>query len=338
MLRLNLVMHNEISRTSKMSILKNAIDSIQLGIEDYELIAKNPKRLTSCTRNLFSGILLLFKYHLAELSDEDSDEVLIKQKITPKFINGEITFVGEGKKTVDVQGIQDRFKSLDIIVDWKQLDKIQAYRNNIEHYFSNEHPKTIESILAHSFNIINAFTRNYLEKEPSDLFGTEYWNKLLDVREVYTAEKQDCAVQLGRNIYMSAKQEELLNNSVCLNCGSDLIKPVETGVDIKETDYICLSCQNIMSYTTVINSAVPEDQNRNYGYHHYKDGGEDPYTVCPECCEATYSMEEGFCLHCEEKAHHVCSRCETALSPEEVTWSEGLCGYCQYQWEKIMEE
>ncbi len=45
-----------------MTILNNAIDSIQLGIEDYELIGENPKRLISCTRNLFSGILLLFKH------------------------------------------------------------------------------------------------------------------------------------------------------------------------------------------------------------------------------------------------------------------------------------
>jgi hypothetical protein len=36
-----------------MTILQNAIDSIQLGIEDYELIKENPKRLISCTRNIF---------------------------------------------------------------------------------------------------------------------------------------------------------------------------------------------------------------------------------------------------------------------------------------------
>lgn len=59
-----------------MSILQNAIDSIALGIEDYN--SSDSRRLISCTRNLFAGILLLFKHKLAILSPPGSDEVLIK--------------------------------------------------------------------------------------------------------------------------------------------------------------------------------------------------------------------------------------------------------------------
>ncbi len=65
-----------------MSILNNAIDSIILGLEDYE--SSDHRRLISCARNMIAGILLLFKHKLAILSPEDSDEVLIKQQILPK--------------------------------------------------------------------------------------------------------------------------------------------------------------------------------------------------------------------------------------------------------------
>ena len=63
----------------KMSILQNAIDSIVLGLEDFE--SSDHKRIISCVRNLFAGILLLFKYKLVLLSLPDSNEVLIKQEI-----------------------------------------------------------------------------------------------------------------------------------------------------------------------------------------------------------------------------------------------------------------
>lgn len=321
-----------------MTILNNAIDSIQLGIEDYELIHENPKRLISCTRNLFSGILLLFKHYLSELSDPNSDEVLIKEKIKPKFINCQLVFVGDGPKTVDVQGIQKRFKNLDVEVDWKELEKIQKYRNNIEHYFSTDNPKTIEAILTHSFNIINDFVRAYLNEEPSKLLGQDYWQKLLDVKNVYDKEKLECLHTLGQNTYFSAKQESLIKDAICSHCGSDLLKPIETQVSAKYTYYECVACNHELSFEQVINSAVSVDCKRHYGYHHYKDGGSDPYAICPECGEETYSMEEQICLCCEENAVHECERCFASLSPEEVTWNEGYCSYCVHQWEKLKEE
>ena len=60
-----------------MSILNNAIDSIAVGLEDYSLSASDPRRIVSCTRNIFAGVLLLFKHKLSLLSDLDSDEALV---------------------------------------------------------------------------------------------------------------------------------------------------------------------------------------------------------------------------------------------------------------------
>jgi hypothetical protein len=49
-----------------MSILQNAIDSIQVGVEDYNL--EDDRRNASAIRNIFAGILLLYKERLCELS------------------------------------------------------------------------------------------------------------------------------------------------------------------------------------------------------------------------------------------------------------------------------
>ena len=100
-------------------LLQNAINSIEIGIEDYELSKQNDRRIISCVRNIFAGILLLFKYKLAELSPANSDEVLIKQNILWVIEDDNIIAKGKGEKTVDVQSIKDRFKSLNINVTWK---------------------------------------------------------------------------------------------------------------------------------------------------------------------------------------------------------------------------
>jgi hypothetical protein len=58
-----------------MSILSNAVDSISLGIEDFQ--SQDQRRLISCTRNLFAGVLLLFKHRLVQMSPAGSNEVLM---------------------------------------------------------------------------------------------------------------------------------------------------------------------------------------------------------------------------------------------------------------------
>jgi hypothetical protein len=45
-----------------MSILQNAIDSIQVGVEDYN--QEDERRNASAIRNIFAGILLLYKERL----------------------------------------------------------------------------------------------------------------------------------------------------------------------------------------------------------------------------------------------------------------------------------
>lgn len=322
-----------------MSILQNAIDSIQLGIEDYDLISQNPKRLISCTRNLFSGILLLFKHHLSDLSKADSDEVLIKQKIVPKIINGEIVFAGEGKKTVDVQGIQERFKSLGIQVDWGQLNRIQSYRNNIEHYYSNENSKTIEFILANSFNIINEFVRTYLKLDPIELFDQELWSKLIEIEQVYQAERQKCISDLESNTYYNFKILELIKQSNCLECGFDVIKPLKNNIDSHQVRYRCLSCHKETDYSELIVSAIEQEvdyQQRRDSM--FGDSFSEVFCTCPSCWTNAYSIENCFCFSCQYQAKQICDVCESSLTGDEISFESNLCSCCRHRYEKVMSE
>jgi len=85
-------------------LLKNAADSIQIGVEDFGAI--DDKRHVSAVRNIYAGILLLYKHQLLKMSPPGSNSVLVKRNIVPDLTkSGVVTFVGDGKRTVYVQGI-----------------------------------------------------------------------------------------------------------------------------------------------------------------------------------------------------------------------------------------
>ena len=153
-----------------MSIIQNAIDSIQIGIEDYE--SDDDRRSVSAVRNISAGVLLLYKEKLCQLSPDDSKELLIKQNIRPvQNDDGEIIFEGKGNKTVDVQSIKERFKSLKVTVDWTRFDEINKLRNDLEHYYTAMSPDAVREIVAKSFLLIRDFLSEYLGKDPSVFFS-----------------------------------------------------------------------------------------------------------------------------------------------------------------------
>jgi hypothetical protein len=122
------------------TILKNAVTSIQLGIEDY--LSADERRSLSAVRNLTAGLLLLFKEKLRRLSPADSGEALIKKVLRPTMgADGSLRMQGHGKKTVDVQEIKERFQSLGVNVDFKRVDRIIDLRNEIEHDMTKARPR-----------------------------------------------------------------------------------------------------------------------------------------------------------------------------------------------------
>ncbi|GAB7526777.1 hypothetical protein [Paraburkholderia sp. 2C] len=161
------------------TILKNAIASIQIGAEDY--LSGDERRGLSAVRNLTAGILLPFKEKLRQLSPPDSDEALIKKNIRPvRKQDNSIGFRGEAKKTVDVQDIKERFKSLNIVADFVRLDEVVRLRNDIEHYRTSATTESIREVLAKSFIVIRDFIATQLNEDPAELLGDKTWAALLD--------------------------------------------------------------------------------------------------------------------------------------------------------------
>ncbi len=329
---------NETSSIGKQNvaegILKNAVDSISLGIEDYQLgigdcESSDPRRLVSCTRNLFAGIILLFKHKLAKLSSPGSDEVLIKQRILPiRNSEGGIEWQGQGKNTVDVQRIRERFDNLNVLVEWKRIEAINKYRNNIEHYYSSEPHDSIRSLITDCFVVIRYFVREHLKMYPLDLFGTDIWNVLTEVAEVYEKEKQECVKHIKSIGCEHDTLEAALTEYRCGECKSGLIDVTSQETDIFDTKFKCLSCGKIWDFVSIVDQAVPEyfsTQN----YLSVKDGGYPATIPCPICDTETYVLEEDKCLVCGEVVNWECERCGQSIPPEEMDGG-GLCSYCNH--------
>lgn len=318
-----------------MSILKNAVDSIFLGIQDYNLASEDSRRFISCTRNIFAGILLLFKHKLSELSPDGSDEVLIKQKVMPKIEIDTIIWVGEGNKTVDVQGIQDRFKSLGIQVEWRKLKEIQDYRNKIEHYYATVSYGSIQKMISNSFIVIVDFIRKYLNEDPRNLLGHETYDLMRSIDEVYEADKVICLEKLKSLSFFKDIIFETLASFTCSKCGSGLISPIDGEVDGTETNYECRSCNEIYEYEDIVTKAF---EKRYFVSHRdISKGAEDKSCECPEC-SGYFFYDEALCVCCGHEIDLACDVCGDVISSDEVIGYEGTCSYCMYRWEKISEE
>lgn len=316
-----------------MSILQNSIDSIAIGLEDFN--SEDHRRLISSTRNIFAGVLLLFKYKLSILSPSDSDEVLIKQKISPSMDSqNELRWVGTGKKTVDVFQIKERFKALGINVNWNTLDSINSYRNDIEHYYSSQSKSSIETLISSSFIIIRDFITEHLEEDAQTLLGKESWDTLVKISEVYQKEKDECIVQLLTINWESETLLEAIKKFKCTDCGSDLITVNDDLEEFYEDNsFKCRSCEAIYESKDIILKAL-EGYCCNYSW---KDGEESNLITCPFCSEESYLYHEQKCILCKEVAVHECSSCFQEIPSCEIT-DASICSYCSYKLDKLMAE
>lgn len=311
-----------------MSIIKNAIESIQVGLEDFE--NKDPKRSLSAARNISAGILLLFKEKLRLLSPKDSDEVLIKKDVLPKqnLQTGEITFEGTGSKTVDVYQIKERFRTLKIDVDWKTFDNLNKIRNNIEHYYVTDNAAVINEIVSKSFIIIRDFCIKNLDEDPATLFGVDSWNIFLKAEEIYNTEKAICEESIASVDWSYETLKDGIENLRCPSCQSDLIM-ADGNFEYtpgRSFDLICRQCQDRFDMEEAIEELVKETLYADV-YLAMTDGGDEPYDYCPECGKSTYVFSEDCCLSCgHTQENKVCALCHTPLDLNEA--SEGnLCSY-----------
>lgn len=272
---------------SENKLLENAKYSIQLGIEDYRLAKENPIRNISSIRNIFAGLLLLYKYKLIKESPTDKPFYYITK------LSNDIYKSDFGKKTpkqtIDVTGIKTVFRALDINIDELLLDNVNKARNNLEHFYNSSNVD-ISSLVNKSFSLITTFYSEYIFLETKidlkDFLGEENHKTLLENKEAYEKRKQDCIQSFDNLDFPSSDLENAFyKNMLCPYCKSDLIK-YDTG-NYKNAILKCCSCShgNNLSIETVLGlSQSPKDIL-------------EEYSDCPECGVFSYILDN-YCTEC----------------------------------------
>lgn len=279
------------------TILANAIQSIQIGVEDYLALSEDPRRTLSAVRNLSAGVLLLMKERLRELSPAGSDEALIKQRIVPKrAADGAVLFQGDGKKTVDVHQIKERLQSLGVAVDWKRLHAIIDVRNDIEHNYTSTTTARIKELIADTFVVVRDFISTQLSSEPVDLLGAHTWKTLLDVAEVYELEATACASAMAEVDWGEEGAARVVSHLRCPDCTSSLLKPINPTESSRTLiELQCASCGELHEFEALAEAAA-EACYFSEMYLAMTDGGEPPLTTCFECGRETFLAEDQVCI------------------------------------------
>jgi hypothetical protein len=230
----------------------------------------------SAVRNTCAGILLLYKEKLCRLSPSHDKEVLIKKDIRPVDDGaGNVTFIGTGKKTVDVQEIKERFSSLKITVDWKKFDELNQLRNNIEHYYIDKSPDAVREVIAKSFILIRDFIIDCLNEEPHQLLGDVCWQALLNTADVYDAEETACRQSFEGIEFKHQILQEAVEQIRCPYCNSSLIKARDTSEFSICTSLSCGFCGRAFEFGNVMSECLSDCE-------HFPDS-EEGFAYCNDC-------------------------------------------------------
>jgi hypothetical protein len=278
-----------------MDLLTNAIESIQVGVEDYQLGTR--PRLLSAVRNIHSGILLLFKEALREVSPPDSNNALMMAVIAPSrsgTIN-KISFVGVGTKTANARQIEERFNSLGIKAEWERFHHINRTRNEVEHLFPKLDQKALRGLISDALIVVRGFIYGELNRNPADLLGQKTWQAMLEVAEVYEVERRECDELIAKANWKSPVIKAGVQNMACLKCGGGPLEPFEDSE--KEICLECKSCGTIFQppeyemWAEEIAILVEED-------HATQEGRDMLYRHCPSCSNGVYLLKERRCTAC----------------------------------------
>lgn len=312
-----------------VSILNNAVAAIQIGVDDFR--SQDPRRILSAIRNVYAGVLLLAKAHLARLSPAGSNEALIKARVRlVKDADGRLSVNGVGRKTVDVQQIKERFADLGITFDWKPLDTIHDIRNNIEHYYIEGSHEQLRAAMHDAQVLVHRLVVGVLHEEPSQLLGQECWDVLLQESEIFEAAAQACSATLREVDWTTERAVTASENLICPACGVNMLvrqlgNPTRVQVDLQLG---CDACGGKFDFQDCLAQTL---NNEYFAAAHFGalDGEEPPVQRCPECRGDTYVIEDQQCAFCEfsmpeDTACHVCHQ---PLSLEDYEDFGTLCSY-----------
>lgn len=311
------------------NLIENAIDSISLGVEDYQ--ASDSRRILSAVRNIHAGVLLLCKQVLLNASPDGTSGYLIYKKVKLKLIEGVGLYVPVDPhgETVDKTTIKERFDQLGFKIDWKRLDNLTQMRNEIEHFFMRRNTETAKEILASAMPLILELLNNHLQEDPVDWFDEEIWNTLINVNDVVKEEKKKCIDSFKNVVWPNRTISRCFTKIRCDSCGSSLVRQVDSqNEDFDSIELECMQCRGTLEREDIFEKALPDAFS--YLTHHYiKDGGEHPISTCPECNRESWIVDDSACVFCEAR-DIVCSRCGASYQENYFDIDNNLCAGCSY--------
>jgi hypothetical protein len=311
-------------------LLKNAVVSIQLGLEDFASV--DERRVISAARNLYSGVLLLAKEVLRQLSPPGSNELLIRiKKKAVRQADGTVTLVGDGKKTIDRFEIEETFKQLQLSIDLSNLKRLAEIRNDIEHMHPQHAPALIQEAIADAMPIIRDIVVKGLHEEPSALLGSEAWEALLNEARVFKQEQAACRASFDAVSWETDTLAEAFEDFQCPRCSSSLFRNNNAkATQPQELILVCSKCGEPAELDEVIEAALGSSLWAE-GHIAAMEGGDPVLEECPECFKETYALAEGKCLNpgCDFSLKgYECAVCSEGLTLDDYRYGDGhLCSY-----------
>ncbi|MCE2560045.1 MAG: hypothetical protein J4F98_16040 [Acidobacteria bacterium] len=316
-------------------LLDNAIQSIRIGVEDYQ--ANDPARALSAIRNLHAGLLLLAKVVLVQLVPNADEDALIGAEYKPvPDGEGGLTYVRRSLRTIDLAGIGERFKDFGIAVDQATLVKLSRLRNDVEHRYTEEAPDAVRQTVAGAFPLAAQMFQRVDIDPVEKLSGA--WKTMLEIREVYEQELRACretfeGVEWRYAIVGQAPRE-------CPKCRSELLEQMDPENREQEcADSTCRSCGARVDAGMLVENAIAAHYSA-AEFLDFKHGGDGVVFDCPECGLHTYvvdtepedtSSELVGCVVCEHRIEGRCARCEDHLTPSNLGADHpDFCDYCEH--------
>lgn len=318
----------------------NASLSIDLGVEDYIHGLSDPRRYVTALRNLFAGLLLFYKSHLAFLS-KDQECCIVRDNMDWEVADdGRIKLKGLNPdcKTVDVKGILDALKKFKICVDRGVLDRVGKYRNQTEHYFDPNglRDEVVRAHVVDLLKLVRDFTTHVMRIEPGQLFSDQARDVLIRDEHVVEKERAERREALEKLEWYEPFVKDVFFNITCPKCNSELLLPEMQSGTAFNSRFVCRTCgagdtyESLMSYYT-------DDIFAGEYEAHICTVGKETFVLnggalweCPECATIAFDTTHGICLVCGHKGQ--CVRCGAQIAGEDMPayGASRLCNYCNH--------
>ena len=308
------------------SLFDNAIQSIQIGIEDYK--HNDPKRALSAVRNFYAGTLLLAKEVLVRKAPKAAVMDVLATRFTPVPNSAGGVTLEPNSKTIDFNELGERFKAFGLMIDRSALAELNKIRNDMEHFYTNATSKKVREAIARAFPVV-ADLFKLLREEPHEHLG-ESWEVMLEVKSVYDRELAECEASFAKLDWKSDSMAHATR--VCPQCNSRLIHCNDTNTKIHDyANSKCRQCGADIAAHELMETALRKFFEAD-NYEAAKEGAERPLNHCPECSYETYVMigEENGCAWCQLELGK-CLRCDEQLTPNNVAFNTNkMCSYCDH--------